>query len=266
MPESTSTTSAASHPRLAAMCWAVRRSGSPANWRWLARHPDRAFLEHELPAMAEESILSVYWRQTPESAEQRQPATTGPIDLWQARRRLGLAQEASWLLAELPDFWRVVLDLSSSRVEELANFVGIELLAHAAARKLEGMDTPSLKAALGEGGSMPVRLRRRELESTASMPPGVSEAWLPAWSRRVAARPGARHARWLGLSAMASLLADLPAAPRRFAPRHARSDLFAVLGASRHRFRWSAVQRQALELCLLDRLASLGAQDAGGRS
>ncbi|MEX2215518.1 MAG: hypothetical protein WD768_15395 [Phycisphaeraceae bacterium] len=253
--------------RQAAVAAALLRHGDGAG-RLLALHPSGKELKDRLTTEGSHPTLAdLFWAElplietaaglrSPKSGE-RDSSARRPLDYWRRRYRAAFGEEWRWLLAELPSLWRVLIDLSSASVEELAIVLGLEILAQASAgQKLE--QVAQVVSSLDEACARQVLTRVRELTGNASLPADVAQAWDALVRRTMKKRTGTKLLRWLALTLLANLLEGMPDERLRVAAtRHCRSDLFNVLALGGRAQLVAAQHQKAIEAMVLDVLGRL---------
>lgn len=231
--------------RLAALRWALSRRGGDAA-SLAALHPDAKALAAagdgatDLPELLWGELPLIEREASPRGTVRRTlpDAKRTPTAYWLRRRKSALREEWRWLVAELPDLWRKLIDLSAANVEDLAILLGKDMLAHIAAghaaaghaaAEQDGDFLTELLSPLDRVDHRPIATRVRELEGKA-LPSAVTAVWQQAYLAAAKKRTGARLLRWLAMHLLSNLLESWPdPRMRAAAARHCRSDLFNVL-------------------------------------
>jgi len=248
--------------RIAALCLLASTQQD-----WLSRHPDREVVTRtpkpETPS-AENPWPALLWTEV-ESIEQtagvrssRNPSATSPA-YWSRRYVVALHEEWRTLLASLPDFWRVLIDLSAAVAEDFAMLLGVEMIAQLAAGKTKAQIN-DLLTPLEEDARKRVFARSLELDPDAISLSVIAECE-KLYRRGSKRRIGQRLIRWFSMSLLSSLLHErLTASQRTMAARHCRSDLFNVLNRPGRKVvpTSHAANVEAMALELLGKLRPIG--------
>lgn len=210
-----------------------RHGGNLLRW-----HPDS-----EAAGSAEPLLLTdALWAELPalEAGLQHAASQRGadaqrlPLEYWSRRQQVSHRDEHRRLLAELPTFWRVVLDLPSQSVEALAVELGRSMLAAVmqgqAATSSAAGEQPWLAAL--EAQEIAQLRRRAATIADEGCPQSLRHRWSALISQRSTRATGTRLLRTLGMGLLASLLQEVSGPLRAMAASHARSEVFDALRAA----------------------------------
>lgn len=160
--------------------------------------------------------------------KQSSVADRTPIAYWFRRHAVAWHEEWRQLLSDLPDFWRVLMELSASAIESFSKLLGVEMIARLTAGKNK-TQVNDLLSPLEEDTRKEVFARSQAIDPDV-LPLSVTAPWEQLYRKGMKRRIGQKLVRWFAMSLLASLMqVRLPASRRAMATRHGKSDLFAVL-------------------------------------
>ncbi len=155
-------------------------------------------------------------------------ASDSNIGYYLRRREVALRDEWRVLLGTLPDFWRVLIELSPNLVDEFIHLLGVEMVARMAAGKSKAMINDLLMP-LDRPLAEQV-LTRTQAVDPDSMPLSVTSAWEKLYRHGAKRRIGQRLIRWICLALLSDLIHQrLTATRRSMAARHSRSNVLSIL-------------------------------------
>lgn len=187
-----------------------------------------------------------------------------PIVYWFRRHAIALNEEWRQLLANLPDFWRVLMELPAPVIESFSQLLGVEMIARVTAGKNK-TQINDLLSPLQEDTRTDVYARSQAIDPD-ELPLSVTATWEQLYRKGMKRRIGHKLVRWYAMSLLASLMqVRLPASQRTMATRHGKSDLFEVLNRPSRSLVTSlhAARVEALALELLGQLRPTSGSSSG---
>lgn len=150
------------------------------------------------------------------------------VEYYRLRRKHTWKAEWQWLLGEVPDLWRRLLDLSAGDVERFAHLLGIEIVAHIV-RGQQAEQLPPLLTVLDEEQMYQTMNRAYAIEHVF-VPEDVLDVWRLVYLQASGKRRGRKLLRWLALSLLSNVIfLRLDHSLRTLAARHCMSSLIDVL-------------------------------------
>lgn len=203
-----------------------------------AHHPALLSLHPECERIMSVAVPTQSWHETmfaeltvaeaQMGIKQESVANNSPIVYWFRRRAIALNEEWRELLADLPDFWRVLMELPAPAIESFTKLLGVEMIARLTAGKNK-TQINDLLSPLEEDTRKEVFAQSQAIDPD-ELPLSVIASWEQLYRKGMKRRIGHKLIRWFAMSLLASLIqVRLRTSQRTKASRHGKSDLFDVL-------------------------------------